>query len=360
LEFQYTANSFVAPERVLFRYRLVGADARWREETRERTARYVNLKPGDYRFEVLAANHHRVWGAQPVAFTFSLAPHFWQTRTFSVLCCCLVLGSVALLEIYRKGWQRRLLKSEEQRTRADERARIARDLHDDLGTALTGLALELDVVGREARQTPPTADRLSKTAQRTRELAERMREVVWTVNPNCDTVSSLASFLEQQLGQFLRADGLRVRLDFPESIPNLRIGAEARHQLALSVREGLTNVVRHAQATEITLSLRIAENGAGSSSDRIQPAGLGGRLFPALCAKGAGGEAAGDRTLVLQVKDNGRGFEPMEKPSNGLANMRSRLAQVGGNFEFVSAPGAGTTLLFRLPLPRYSIPEGQT
>src|SRR5207249_1643815 len=101
------------------------------------------------------------------------------------------------VEAYRLGWQRRLLRSEEQRVRAAERARIARDLHDDLGTALTGLALELDVAGREARKTPSVAERLSKGAQRTRELAERMREVVWTVNPNCDTVSSLASFLEQ-------------------------------------------------------------------------------------------------------------------------------------------------------------------
>jgi ligand-binding sensor domain-containing protein/signal transduction histidine kinase len=342
LEFQYTANSFVAPERVRFRYQLVGADTGWREETLERTARYFNLKPGKYRFEVLAANHHKVWSGQPAAFPFSLAPHFWQTWTFYLLCGAAVLGAVGALEAYRLGWRRRLLRLEEQRTLANERTRIARDLHDDLGTALTGLALELDVVRREARQARPVADRLSKTAQRTRELAERMREVVWTVNPKCDTVSSLASFLEQQVGQFLQVDGLRVRLDFPESIPELPLDAEARHQLALSVREALTNVVRHAQATEVTLSLKLAGNGDGPSTN---PAELSG---------------AGGRTLVLQVKDNGRGFEPLAQPAHGLANMRSRLEQVGGSCELVSAPGTGTTLLFRLPLPGASTPEGQT
>ena len=91
-----------------------------------------------------------------------------------------------------------------------------------------------------------------------------MREVVWTVNPRCDTVSSLVNFLEQQVSQFLRGDALQVRLEFPEDIPDLPMGAEARHQLALGVREALTNVVRHAQATEVVLSLAIEPRPPGA------------------------------------------------------------------------------------------------
>ncbi len=317
VEFHYTANTFVAPKRARFRYRLVGSDAGWRAESTERVARYTNLRPGGYRFEVVAANHYGVWSRVPAPFVFTVEPHFWQTWLFYLFCGVAGIGLAAGVQAYRLRWQHRLLKLEGQRALANERARIARDLHDDLGTALTGLALELDVAGTDARDGARASGRFGEMARRTRDLAERMREVVWTVNPQCDTVSSLASFLEQQVSQFLRVSGLQVRLDFPEDIPALPLGAEARHQLALSVREALANVVRHAKATEVVLSLALTE-----------------------------------RTLVVQIRDNGRGFQPGEPDGHGLVNMRARLEHVGGSFECESAPGAGTALTFRLPLTR--------
>jgi signal transduction histidine kinase len=315
IEFHYTANTFLDPRRARFRYRLEGHDGDWRDETDQRVAHYTNLRPGKYRFEVTAANHHGVWSPTPATFAFTLEPHFYETWPFYLLSAAATVGLAAGVQTYRLRWQRQLLKLDEQRALANERTRIARDLHDDLGTALTGLALELDVAGREAQRGGPLTERLSETARHTRDLAERMREVVWTVNPRCDTVSSLAGFLEQQVHQFLRADGLRVHLDFPEYIPEVPLGAEARHELALSVREALTNVVRHARASEVTLSLAI----------------LG-------------------QSLLVQVKDNGQGFQPGERVGHGLANMRARIEQIGGAFDCSSTRGAGTTIAFRLPI----------
>jgi signal transduction histidine kinase len=142
-----------------------------------------------------------------------------------------------------------------------------------------------------------------------------MREVVWSVNPQCDTVSSLASFLEQQISQFLRAGNIKVELDFPEDIPALPIGGEARHQLALGVREALTNVVRHAQASNVVLSLAIEQD-----------------------------------WLVVHVKDNGRGLGTSNRNGDGLRNMRDRLQSIGGTFDFASESGSGTTITFKVPL----------
>ncbi|MBI3852788.1 MAG: ATP-binding protein [Verrucomicrobia bacterium] len=323
VEISYTANTFVDPKRARFRYRMIGRDSGWRDVTVDRVAHYTNLRPGNYCFEVVAANHHGVWSPTPASFPFALAPHFYETWPFYLLCAAAVIGLALGVQAYRLRWQRRLLKLEEQRALANERTRIARDLHDDLGTALTGLALELDVIGREAREVTPVAEHLGETAQRTRDLAERMREVVWTVNPQCDTLSSLASFLEQQISQFLGATSVRVRLDFPEDIPAMPLAADARHQLALSVREALTNVVRHAHASEVVVSLAIV-NGS----------------------------------LIVQVKDNGRGFQPGGQVGNGLANLRARLEQIGGSFECVSTPGAGTTVTFRLPLRHAAAENG--
>ena len=318
LEIRYTANSFAAPNRVRFQYRLAGYDRDWqRDDENRRVAFYTNLRPGRYEFEVRAANNQGIWSDRPEKIGFNLAPHAYETWPFYLLCGLSALGTVAGVQAYRLRWQRRLLRLEHGQALANERTRIARDLHDDLGTALTGAALELEVLRRESHGDEPVADQLRHTADGIRAMADRMREVVWAVNPHCDKVSSLASFLEQQAAQFLRADGLRVRLDFPEDIPSLAMKTEARHQLALGVREALVNVVRHARAMQVELVLRL-ESGA----------------------------------VRVEVRDDGVGFDAGRPagPGHGLENLRHRLKLVGGRFEVRSTPGQGTVASFRVPL----------
>jgi signal transduction histidine kinase/ligand-binding sensor domain-containing protein len=318
LEIHYTANSFAAPHRMRFKYRLEGHDRDWRsDEDNRRTAFYTNLRPGAYTFRVTACNNHGVWSETPAGFAFILAPHFWQTWLFYVLAGSTLVGLAAAVQAYRLRWQRRLLKLEQLQVLANERTRIARDLHDDLGTALTGLALQLDVLRRDACDGPTRVNRLAETAAHIRALAERMREVVWAVNPRCDTVSSVASFLEQQAAYFLKADGLRCRFEFPEDIPPLPLDGETRYQLALGVREALTNAVRHAAASEIVLSLSVEAN-----------------------------------QLLLRVADNGRGFRVTECKvgGRGLDNVRARLEKIGGYCECRSTPGSGTTIELCVPL----------
>jgi signal transduction histidine kinase len=318
LEIRYTANSFAAPHRMRFKYRLEGHDRDWRfAEANERTVFYTNLRPGAYTFRVTACNNHGVWSETPAEFAFCLDPHVWQTWLFYMLAGAAIVGLSAAVQTRRLRWQRRLLQAEQRQALADERTRIARDLHDDLGTALTGLALQMDVLRRAARDGPPLTERLAESATRIRALAQHMREVVWAVNPRCDTVSSLASFLEQQAGQFLKADGLRCRLEFPEDIPPLPLDGETRYQLALGVREALANAVRHAAASEIVLSLSLEAN-----------------------------------RLVVRIADNGRGFcaDDGKTPGDGLANLHARLEKLGGHCKCRSTPGTGTTIELRVPL----------
>jgi signal transduction histidine kinase len=317
VEIRYTANSFLNPKRVSFAYQLKGHDTSWRDAGPRRVAFYTNLKPGRYNFEVKARNEHGAWSPQVAAFAFSVAPHFWQTSQFYIGSGLIIIVLAVAVQRYRLRWQHRLLKLEEQRALANERSRIARDLHDDLGTALTGLALELDLVGRDTSDKPSLAVRLCQTAQRTRDLAERMREVVWTVNPRCDTVSSFADFLEAQVEQFLSARDIRIKLDFPEDIPPIPLDAKARHHLALSVREALNNVIRHADAKEVTVSLELTV-----------------------------------QILAVRVRDNGTGFLPAEESGHGLANLRARMEEIGGTLQCISAPGEGTIISFELPLTR--------
>ena len=319
LEIRYTSNSFAAPHRMRFKYRLVGVDPDWqRDDDNRRVAFYTTLWPGSYMFEVMAGSNHGIWSATPAQFAFTLAPHFWQTWWFYALAGVAVIGLAAGIQTYRLRWQRRLLKLAYQRSLAEERTRIARDLHDDLGTALTGLALRLDLLRRDARGLPALTDRLTESAARIRSLAKRMRDVVWAVNPACDTVSSLASFLEEETSHLVETDEVRCRLDFPDNIVPQPLDGETRYQLALAVREALSNAVRHAAAREIVLGLRVE----------------GRRLF-------------------VQVSDNGRGFEVAEGQAlgRGLTNMQARLQKIGGQCECRSSARVGTTIEFSVPLP---------
>lgn len=324
LEIHYTANSFAGPNRMRFKYRLDGHDKDWRyDEDNRRVAFYTRLRPGAYNFQVTACNNHGVWCKVPATFSFTLAPYYWQTPVFFVLVGAALIGLAAAIQAYRLRWQRRVLRLEQKHAMADERTRIARDLHDDLGTALTGLALQVDVLRREAHDGPVLTQRLTESAVRIRALAERMREVVWAINPRCDTVSSVASFLEQQAAQFFKTDALHCHFEFPETIPALSLDGEKRHQLALSVREALSNAVRHANATEVVLGLRID------------------------CDQ-----------LIVWISDNGRGFDVAEARSHGrgLANIMERTEKIGGSCECRSKPGAGTTIEFRLPLGPANLP----
>jgi signal transduction histidine kinase len=322
VEFRYTANTFIEADRSRFQYRLLGVDRGWREETTARTARYVTLPPGSYQFEVRAADLRGVWSAVPAVFAFELLPSFWQTRIFYWGCGAGVFGLAAMVQAYRLRWQRRLLKLEERQTVAHERTRIARDLHDELGTGLTGLALELDVVGKRDKEKGATA-KITETAQRMRDLAERMREVVWAVNPACDTLSSLASYLEQQVGLIVPTDAMGTFIDFPEEIPDVHLPSPTRHQLALCVRESLANVVRHAHASEVRVRLRLEPD-----------------------------------HLRLDVEDNGVGMIPNRTPGNGLGNMKARIERLGGNFEIHSSRGKGTVV--RMEVPLADIKKGKT
>lgn len=121
--------------------------------------------------------------------------------------------------------------------------------------------------------------------------------------------------MEQQVEQFLRVSNLKVRLEFPEDIPALPLGGPARQQLALGVREALTNVVRHARASEAVVGLEVAEG-----------------------------------WLVVRVRDNGCGFGGAVETGNGLKNLRERMEGLGGSFECVSRAGEGTMVVFRVPL----------
>jgi signal transduction histidine kinase/ligand-binding sensor domain-containing protein len=320
IEFEYTGLSFVAPEKVRFKCRLNHLDTEWADAGTKRVATYNYIPPGNYSFQVTACNNDGVWDTVGARLEFEVLPYFWQTTWFRVLGglgTVLAAGAVIWADA-RRRLRRRLEKLERERAMERERARIAQDIHDDLGASLTRIAMLTESVRGEAHLPEPVAKILNRIYGTARELTRSMDEIVWAVNPRHDTLDSLANYLNRFAHDYLSEARIRCRLDVPLQLPALPVMAETRHNLFLAFKEALHNVVQHGAAAEVHVDLKL---------------------------EGA--------QLWLRVADDGRGFDPANPTEgralagriargNGLANMRRRLADIGGTCEIRSGPGRGT------------------
>jgi signal transduction histidine kinase/ligand-binding sensor domain-containing protein len=322
----YTALSFVSPRNVAFKYRLAGLEHDWVEAGTRRTAYYSRLPPGDYRFEVMACNNDGVWSEGGASLALTVLPHFWQTWWFIVPAVLTALGAAVgtARQVERRRGRRKLEALERQQALERERTRIARDIHDELGTSLTRIIM---LSQPEDEGGAPAQAEVSKIHETARDLTRTMDEVVWAVNPRQDTLEGLVSYVSLFAQEYLAAANLGCRLELPDRLPPLPLSAEARHNVFLAVKEAIHNAVRHARAREIRIALRI-----------------------------------GARAFTLEVTDDGIGFDPdaaavaqtgqpTRRKGQGLRNIRERLSALGGRCEINSLLHKGTTVRFIVPLP---------
>jgi ligand-binding sensor domain-containing protein/signal transduction histidine kinase len=324
-EFHYTGLSFVAPEKMQFQYRLQGWEKDWVTNTASdnRVAPYSYIPPGKYVFQVRAANSDGVWNEAGASLAIIVQPQFWQTFWFHAVT---VLSAIALVAgivwvVFRSRMRRKLERIERQQSLERERTRIAKDIHDHLGANLTRISLLSQSAHGELENPAQAAAQLDRIYDTSRELTRSMDEIVWAVNPQHDTLDSLASYLGNFAQDYLVSLHVRCRLDVPLQLPHWPITAEVRHNIFLAFKEALHNVVKHSGASEVTIVLATNETG-----------------------------------FQLAVCDNGKGFEPTAvstRPGrgNGLKNMQQRLGKMGGRCEIQSASGTGTEIKFFVFVP---------
>ena len=170
LEIHFTGLSFIAPDKVQFKYRMEGVDPGWVEAGNQRLAIYNFIPPGEYRFRVLACNNDGVWNEEGATLALEVRPYFWQTLWFKILGGILLVGgSGGAIGFYeRRKARRKLERVQQQRALERERARIAKDIHDDLGANLTRITLLSDSVRSDLGDTAQAEvhlDRISATAR---------------------------------------------------------------------------------------------------------------------------------------------------------------------------------------------------
>lgn len=317
--FEFTALSFAAPANVQFKYRLRHLDLDWVDARGQRVAEYPHIPPGNYVFEVKACNDTGVWSEMAASLTLTAEPHFWQTAWFQIAAPvgAFVLIGAGVLRAVRLRHRRQIERLEMQRATERERARIAQDLHDDLGAGLTQISLNTALAQNPAVTSEMATGLLGEIDHRARELVLALDEIVWAVQPKNDTVSSLARYLCQFAQHSLQPANIDCRLEVTSNLPDVPVNAEQRHQLFLAFKEALHNVIQHSGAAQVRLEIPATE-----------------------------------QTFTVILADDGRGFIPgtEREGADGLMNMRERLQGLGGKCEITSEPARGTRVVLRLPL----------
>lgn len=321
IEIEFAGLSFIAPENISFRYRLEGWDETWVNVPRpQRSAAFTRLPAGEYVFHVTACNSAGIWNDTGATLAFEVKPFVWQTLWFRLSGLIVLLGSVAATVRYvsYRRFQARLKKLEQEAFLQKERARIAKDLHDELGASLTQISLLGKLTQHDLAEPEKAGVHVEKIASLARQGVKSVDEIVWAVSPGNDTLSQLLDYAGQYAVDFLNAAGIRCRIDFPEKIPVRELHADIRHGLFMVVKEALHNAVKHSGATEILVSARLEEN-----------------------------------IFHLSLADNGRGFSPAKADdlADGLRNMKQRVTDLGGQCVIESQPGTGTNVRMELRLP---------
>jgi len=320
LEIHYTGLNFTAPTGVRFKYRLEGHETAWTEAGDTRVAYYSNLPPGHYYFHVIASNEDGVSNEAGSVLEITVQPHFWQTGWFLAAIIVSFLGVVVAIVRYlsTQKLHRQLQGLKQQEALEKERSRIARDLHDQLGANLTQVALLGEMAETDKDSPAEIESHAQQISQTARETTRSLDEIVWAVNPSNDTLDGLINYACKYAQEYLTLAGLRYRADVPAQLPAITIPPEVRHNVFLAFKEAVHNVVKHAQASEVWIRLRLQSG-----------------------------------SFVLSIEDNGRGLGGLDAKAkqtrNGLRNMRKRMEDIGGQFEAGAASERGTVVRLTVP-----------
>ncbi len=322
LEIDYAALSLVSPDKVRFRYALWGVDKDWQDAGSRREAYYMNLPPGHYQFQVIAANNDGVWNRDGDRLDFTIAPAYYQTKLFRAL---VVFAALAFVwGAYR--WRLRRLRHAFQITldaRVNERMRIARELHDTLLQSFQGALLRFQAVANALATRPSEArERLERALDQAEAALTEGRDAVQGLRASAVTVNDLANGIAAAGADLTSAPSVEhppvvtVEVDGASRDLNPVVREEA-YRIAT---EALRNAVKHAQASQITVTIHYEL-----------------------------------RQLRLTVRDDGRGIDPETIRGDhraghfGLPGMRERAAIVGGQLDVRTQAGAGTTIELHVP-----------
>ncbi|WP_394749014.1 ligand-binding sensor domain-containing protein [Spongiimicrobium salis] len=308
LEFSYVTLNYTNPAQNQYKYQLKNYDPDWREDTGNRQARYVQVPPGSYDFYLQAANNDGLWNPEMVHLSIEITPPFWETYWFRGLVFLLIVLFLWLAYRYRV---KKLLEVERIKLR------IAGDLHDEIGSGLSSIALTGDMVQRQLNKGNAKPELVSRITKNARTLASLLDAIVWLIDPHKQSLEDLVSKSKAVAQELLPGVTLHFKEDLGAQYPKRDFSPEQKRNLFLFIKESIHNAAKHAQATEVSIDF------------------------------------IGDhKQFVYQIKDNGKGFDPaVKKQGHGVSSMKKRAEDLKAVLRMDSGIDQGTLIRLSVKLP---------
>jgi signal transduction histidine kinase len=252
---------------------------------------------------------------QIIKMTLPLSLHLqaWFRWTMGGLLLFFIFGTILYL-VYQ-NMQIKMAQLKEITAIDEERRRISHDLHDDIGSHLTQIALVSDMAKSKLDDKDAICADLDSIYDEAKSLVRKLDETIWAIRPENDKMEDLVDYICNQSQQFLQAVDIRCRLHLPDDFPDIDMNAQRRHDIYLCVKEAVHNIIKHSGGTQAYLNFEYV---AG--------------------------------WLTIMVQDNGGGIVPSERQGNGLRNMEARMKKLNGTYDIKSDPSKGTTVTFKLKM----------
>jgi ligand-binding sensor domain-containing protein/signal transduction histidine kinase len=313
LQVDFVGLDFAVGDVLRYQYKLEGSEQDWSTPGEQRTVNYANLAPGSYRFLVRAVNSEDIASSTPATISFRILRPVWQRWWFVTLVAVAAALLIRSVHRYRVA---QLLEMERMRTR------IATDLHDDIGSSLSQISILSELVRRRLnRGDLKASESLVQIGRTSRELVDSMSDIVWAINPRRDRVRDLTQRMRAFASDVFTARNIAFNFDAPDADNQTKLNADARRQVFMIFKESVNNLVRHSSCRNADIEFVVEH----------------------------------DR-LVLNVTDDGKGFDPVSKSDgHGLVSMRERAKNLGGDLSVASDKGQGTKVMLRMPLNDRSI-----
>jgi ligand-binding sensor domain-containing protein/two-component sensor histidine kinase len=303
LSFEFVALDYTLPEKNRYAYKLEGVDHDWIQAGTRRYASYPHLRPGMYTFRVKGSNNDGIWNEQGASVSFTIEPPFWETWWFLLGAVSVVLSGTVWFYNYRVN---RLLEIERLRVK------IASDLHDDIGSSLTRISLQSELI-QEGIEPQEMNKYLKNIASMSRELVTTMSDIVWSIDARNDTVENLLTKIRDFASNTFSAKQIEFTFAYSGMDMKKKLPVEKRENLYLVCKEAINNIAKHSGANNVKIVIR-------NDHDK----------------------------LTVVIEDDGKGIGPAVKlNSHGLKNMRMRAQRLGGTMEILHDNGTRVVLTMK-------------
>jgi ligand-binding sensor domain-containing protein/two-component sensor histidine kinase len=306
---EFAALSFLQRDKIVYYYQLQGLNKDWQRADKGLFANYASLPPGHYTFRVMCENADGVESKNITSLRIYIRPPFWRTWWFLTL---VGIAIVALIYFIHRLRVNQLLSMEKVRTR------IARDLHDDMGSTLSTINILSEMAKMKVnKDTGKTSEYLEKISDNSSRMMEAMDDIVWSINPMNDSMLRITARMREFATGVLEARNIDFTFRVDERVQDLKLDMEARRDLFLLFKEAVNNLAKYSQCKNAVIDLSIEK----------------------------------DKLLLMLIKDDGVGFDMSNaEEGNGLINMKKRAQSLNGHLLIESKPGAGTKVLLEAPL----------